>query len=99
MAENFEDKEVETQTPSEEEISQMVGSVEYKNPFEEIVFQDLGIGDDVEQVLEYSKLIREFIGNPENSEIRDLIVRKEFKKASEIMVEEIRKEKAREMAA
>ena len=95
MGEIFLENEAAEQTDEEKErkISDIIRSLEYRNPFEVLVFEILDIEDDVEQVAKYGKLIRDFIDNPENTEVRSLIVQKKFKEAAELTVSEIRQEK------
>lgn len=83
----------------EEKISKIVRSLEYRAPFEILVFQILGVADNVEKVMEYSKAIGKFIDNPENIEIRNLIVDRRFKEAADMMVLEIQRQETEQKAA
>lgn len=64
-------------------------------PFQRLVFEKLGIQDNVDKVLKDGKIISDYIDNPENSEVRDLIklgTNEGYEKAAEIMIREIQKE-------
>ena len=76
----------------EKEISRLVRSLAYRNPFEGLVFQMLGVAEDLDRLPGYSKLIGEYIDKEENTEIRDFIIQKKFQEAAEMMVAEIRRE-------
>jgi len=66
--------------------------IEVRNPFQKFIFNKLNIGDDdVEKVLKDGKLISDYIDNPKNVEVRELIVQKEFEKAAEILIAELEK--------
>jgi len=73
---------------SEEEIEQNIRSLKYRNPFQIYVFKMLHLGNNVEQIMIDRKIISDYIDNPNNSEVRRLIVQNEFAKAAEILFAE-----------
>lgn len=96
MQEKFSEEKNEQQVRNEEDITRLICDIKYKNPFEITVFEMLGmdpLGDtskeDAKRIEEYSGIIRAFITDTQNTEIRNLIVQRDFKKAAEIMVTEL----------
>ena len=89
-----------TKEPEAEEENTLIHSLEYRNPLQILIFKMLNIKDnDFEQVMKYSKIIRSVIDNPDNAEVRKLIIKKDFEEAAKIVVDEIRKEESWPKAA
>ncbi|MGB8816161.1 MAG: hypothetical protein WCC74_02970 [Minisyncoccia bacterium] len=70
----------------------LIHSLEYRNPLQILVFKMLGVENDVEQIMKYSKMIRNFIDDPKNHEVRSLILQKKIEEAAKIVIAEIHKE-------
>jgi len=71
--------------------------LEYRNPFQIEVFKRLILigkltREDVLDTERFGKIISDFIDNPQNTKIRELILQRQFKEAAELMVTEIGKE-------
>lgn len=86
-------------TEEQREESRLIRTLEYRNPFQILVFNMLGVGDDLDKIYIYSKKISDYIDNPENHEVRKLIIQKDFQTAANILVEEIKKKEALSRAA
>ena len=89
MNEDFQ-KEINQEEKQKEDF--LIHSLEYRNPFQILVFKMLRVENDVELVMKYSKLIRSIIDNPDNSEVRKLILQKKFEEAAKAVVDEINRE-------
>jgi|GEM_PF-6264652 len=84
----------------DKEENSLIHSLEYRNPFQMLIFKMLNIKDnDFEQVMKYSKIIRSIIDDPHNTEIRKLIIQKKFEEAANIVIAEIHKEEYQPKAA
>ena len=75
----------------------IIHSLEYRNPFQIKVFTLLikaGELDEnnTDEMARYSKIISDYIDNPENTSIRRYIISKDFDKAAEIMNNEIHRD-------
>jgi hypothetical protein len=68
-------------------------------PFQRIVFEKMGIANDPDRVLLDGKFISDFIDNPDNAEVRNLILSGKYEEASEIVIAEVRKMEERQHAA
>lgn len=98
MNENFESKKIDSER-SEEEITRLVKDVAHRNRFQRLAFEMLNVHNDPELALKYSTLIKNFIDDPENTEIRNLIAEENYNEAAQMMVEEIRKQEAPQKVA
>jgi len=102
MAEEFERKVENIQIRDEEKITQVVTEIHCKLSFERLVFEAFGIGKDPDEAIRYSNIIREFISNQQNIEIRDLLFsggKEDREKAAELMVEELHKQETSQKKA
>lgn len=102
MSEELE-KQPESEEAEEKKISCLIHSLEYRNPFQTEVL-NLLIADNIitkkdrDEIVAFGKIISDFIDNPENIEIRNLIIEKRFNEAAEKMVAEIQREKTAKAA-
>jgi hypothetical protein len=84
----------------DKEENSLIHSLEYRNPFQMLIFKMLNIKDnDFEQVMKYSKIIRSIIDDPDHTKVRKLIIQKKFEEAANIVIAEIHKEEYQPKAA
>ena len=60
-------------------------SMHLRNSFQVFLFRKFNVGHDVIRVETEGKIISDYIDNPENKEIRELITQEKFEEASEII--------------
>ncbi len=65
--------------------------MDLRMPFQKFIFQKLGIEDDVERVLIDGKIISDYIDNTKNRRVRELIQKRKFEEAADIVITEIQK--------
>ena len=64
-------------------------SFELRMPFQKLVFEKMGIENDVDRVLTDGKIISDYIDNIKNVKVRELILEKKFDEAADLVIEEI----------
>ncbi len=55
-------------------------------PFQIIIFEKMGIFNDPDRVLIDGKIISDYIDNIDNTVVRDLIIKKKFAEAADLLI-------------
>jgi hypothetical protein len=79
---------------SPEQEDTLIRDVHYGNLLQKEIFETLNISKDIDAILNYSPLIRKIIQDHENQEIRELILKEDFKGAAKLVIAKIKENSA-----